>query len=181
LDSTAADRQKRFRDRQKRHKAGDHSLCATSKKCDASTATVTPDPVTPVTRDEEPFGPRGARLWSEMNGDKLAGGQRVLLEEACRTADRLDRFNALEAGDLEALLRFRLSDDGAEVTVTVDGVVSEARQQALALKQILAELRATTSPVGRKRGTTAAGGTGVPAGVGDLTARIRNRRSQAQG
>lgn len=185
MDATAADRQKRWRERQKRHRAGDHSLCGTSKTCDASTEAVTRDPITPVTRDE-PFGARGARLWSEMNGNKLAGGQRVLLEEACRTADRLDRFNALESGDLEALLRFKLSDDGTEVRVTVDGVVSEARQQALALKQIVVELRQSAAskpplPASSKPEAqpAAAGGAGVPPGVTSLAARIAAKRSGA--
>jgi hypothetical protein len=38
-------------------------------------------------------------------------------------------------------LKFRAPEDGTEVTVVVDRLLAEARQQAVALKQIIGELR----------------------------------------
>lgn len=119
-------------------------------------------------------------MWREMDGDSRTGGERALVEEACRIADRLDRLDGLLTGGLEALLRFRISDDGAEVTVTVNNVLAEARQQAAVLKQIVAELRQSGGKTGKPAGKlrTAAGGAGV-AGVADLTARIARRKTSA--
>jgi hypothetical protein len=178
MGATDADRQRRYRARQKAHRAGDHSLCADSKRCDTPGVTITP----PVTRDARAYGDRGARLWREMSGDTRSGGERALVEEACRIADRLDELDGLLAGGLEALLRFKLSDDGADVTVVVNNPLAEARQQAAVLKQIVSELRQSAAPKPAGRGAiTAAGGPGVATGVADLTTRIAERRAQAQG
>lgn len=65
-----------------------------------------------------------------------------LLVEAARIADRLDDLDAVIAGKgVLELLRFRLVDDEGRVAeVKFDGVLSEARQQATALKGVLAML-----------------------------------------
>lgn len=55
--------------------------------------------------------------------------------------DRLDRLDGILKGDPGEWMRFRVSEDGAEVTVTLDRALAESRQQAVALKQIVAELR----------------------------------------
>jgi hypothetical protein len=160
---TAADRQRRYR----QHAKGDHSLCDPERRCDA---------VTGVT-----LGPRGSRLYREMTaGPKLGPAQMVLLEEACRLADRLDTLDRFLSGDSRTWLRFFVDDTGTEVTVTIDNVLSEARQQAVALKQLLSELRQATAA---KPGTPAAGKTTAKgAGIADLTARIAAaRRADAAG
>lgn len=66
----------------------------------------------------------------------------ALLEEAARIADRLDDIDQVIAGrGVLQLLRFRLVDDEGRVAeVKFDAVLSEARQQATALKQLLAQL-----------------------------------------
>ncbi|MEV0726016.1 hypothetical protein AB0I37_24960 [Micromonospora purpureochromogenes] len=130
---TDAERQRRYR----AHKRGDHSLCGLTRDCSTATVTVTP-PVTAVTRDAES---RGARIWREEGGAALTGARRALLEEACRLADRLDRLDAILAGDRGEWMRFQVSEDGADVTVTLDKALAEARQQAVALKQLVGELR----------------------------------------
>lgn len=65
----------------------------------------------------------------------------MLLEEACRIADRLDKLEAILSGSDEGWMRFRTNDDGSEVTVTLDRALAESRAQAVALKQIVAEIR----------------------------------------
>jgi hypothetical protein len=62
----------------------------------------------------------------------------VLLVEACRIADRLDTLDRQLHG--HDWLRFRHDESGAEVTVFVDRVLAEAREQATALKGLVAEL-----------------------------------------
>lgn len=136
--STNAERQRRHR----RHKAGDHSLCDPRRCPETTTGAVTPT-VTDTVRHGR--GVRGAQLWREEGGDKLTGGRRMLLDEACRIVDRLDRLDGILAGDPGEWMRFRVSEDGSEVTVTLDRALAEARQQAVALKQIVSELRASGS------------------------------------
>jgi hypothetical protein len=65
----------------------------------------------------------------------------VLIEEAARIADRLDRLDAVLRGDEETWIRLAGDLEDGEVRVVVDGALAEARQQATALKGIIAELR----------------------------------------
>lgn len=123
---TNAERQRRYRERRRAEQQRQKPA-------------VTKTPVTPHVTVT--FGARGRWLWQEMSGDKLAAGKRVLLEEACRIADRLDRLDAQIGGDADAWFRFSVDESGSEVTVIVDKVLSEARQQAVALKQLVSELR----------------------------------------
>jgi len=137
MADSPAERQRRYR----AHKRGDHSLCD-PKRCDGTAVTASRSG---VTRDGDAQRPRlrarGRRLWDEMSGDSLSGARRVLLEEACRLVDRLDRLDAILNGRDRAWLTLEVADDGTEITVVVDKVLSEARQQQLALKQLAAELR----------------------------------------
>lgn len=89
---------------------------------------------------------RGLQFWSEVTEavDLDASGF-LLLGEACRIVDRLDRLSGalngqgrdwLKVGDdIEEIGRGKVS-----VKVVVDGLLSEARQQQLALKTVLAQL-----------------------------------------
>lgn len=86
------------------------------------------------------LGPRGMSLWNAYV-ELVDSRGRVLLEEACRTADRLDRLDALLTGRSEEwfrLVELRGQDDVLEVQV--DNALAEARQQALALRQLLSSL-----------------------------------------
>lgn len=98
------------------------------------------DAVTPIVTASKWFRDGGRRLWREMQGDTLSGSRRVLLEQACRIVDRLDRLEAILNGRDRAWLTVQIADDG-EATLMVDKLLGESRQQATALKQILAELR----------------------------------------
>ena len=95
------------------------------------------------------LGARGRRLWREITeAHELDPMQVVLLEEACRCADRLDKLEEKLSGreDAWAHLRTRaqsmVNDDG-EVTIdlVIDSALSEARQQQNVFKQLLASLR----------------------------------------
>ncbi|KXK63430.1 hypothetical protein AWW66_03370 [Micromonospora rosaria] len=109
----------------------------------------------------------------------------VLLEEACRTADRLDRLDAILNGRDAVWVRLRQARGDGPVTLVVDQVLTESRQQQAALARMLQQLgrgrRAVPPPTGRPEGSAAKGGEGR-AGVADLTARIADaRRAQATG
>lgn len=87
------------------------------------------------------LGPRGMSLWNAYV--ELVEGERdrVLLEEACRTADRLDRLDGLLVGREDEWFRLEAKGQGGETfEVQVDNALSEARQQAMALRQILGSL-----------------------------------------
>lgn len=94
--------------------------------------------------DSDDFGPRGTAFWSLItDSNTLDPSQTELLREACRCADRLEGLNDIISGrGVLELLRFRgMDDDGKVVSLTVDGVMSEARQQQTVFKQLLAALR----------------------------------------
>ncbi|WP_051723711.1 hypothetical protein [Micromonospora chokoriensis] len=135
------------------------------------------------------LGTRGRRLWKQCTDDgaALKPAERVLLEEACRTADRLDTLDRILRGDEDAWMRFRsLNDDGSIVSVVVNNVLSEARQQQVALKALLAELRTSRSTAagragGRGRPAAPSSGKRGGAGVTDIADRIAARRRNAAG
>lgn len=93
------------------------------------------------------FGARGQRLWDALTSSSDADAAwLVLAEEACRIADRLDRLEALLAGDGKewARIEFAARSDRKEIRLVFDDALAEARQQANALRQIV-----TTLGVGR--------------------------------
>ncbi|MEV6791258.1 hypothetical protein AB0M87_04485 [Streptomyces sp. NPDC051320] len=115
------------------------------------------------------LGERGQRMWRESLGSwSLTPAHLVLLEEACRTADRLDLLNAI-------ILRSSAEvNSGAAEFAVIAGQLAEVRQQSSTLKTLLAEIRQGQS-----------GAAPAPSvegkGVADLTARIKKRRGQAPG
>jgi hypothetical protein len=90
---------------------------------------------------------RGERLAAALRvHGPLPAGAEVLVDEAARITDRLDHLDGLLAGGewLHMRIRAVTGDEDKQlivVRVSVDNALAEARQQALALKNILAELR----------------------------------------
>ena len=93
------------------------------------------------------LGARGRRLWREITeAHELDPMQVVLLEEACRCADRLDKLEEKLSGREDAwahlLSRMDLGDEDTRVIeLRIEGALSEARQQQNVFKQLLASLR----------------------------------------
>ena len=94
---------------------------------------------------------RGLEFWSAVTDSvELDPSGFVLLGEACRIIDRLDRLSAalngkgrdwLKLADEIEVTASRFGDGkNISVKVTVDGLLSESRQQQLALKTMLAQL-----------------------------------------
>lgn len=129
--------------RYRHHKAGDHGLCIPGH-CKALGI---PEPG----RDEPP-AKLGMWLWTQLTKDgDLPPLYHVLAVEACRIADRLETLDRQLAG--HDWLRFRHDETGVEVTVYVDRVLAEAREQATALRGLVAEIeKGVVKPVQPKRG-----------------------------
>jgi hypothetical protein len=185
--SAGAVRQERYR----RHRRGDHAVCLEGH-CDdvtpppaqppapAAPALETPNEAGETALPGEAFGPSGRAVWDgTLKFGSLTATQRVLLREVCRMTDRADYLH-------EQIEEFR-DDPG-----TVKWLLREARQQAIAMKGIVGELRqsgaaggwapptrTTTASTWRTSGTPqyAEGGPGIA----DITARIAERLSQATG
>lgn len=106
--------------------------------------------------------------------DGLSPAQRVLLEEACRIADRLDRLDDLIEGGRDQWLH--LSGVDGEVRVVVDALLAETRQQATALRGLMAEITKGSSSARPARPAPKKG-----AGVADISSRIAARRGTTAG
>lgn len=123
----------------------DRRLCRECRKAEKGPEPE-PEPSAPEWLPPE-FGlsDRGRRLYREFTAEGRPGPlERVLLEEACRLADRCDQLDDFLRGREGAWMRFRArNEDGSIVEVVVDKALSEARQQASTLKALVAELRAS--------------------------------------
>lgn len=86
------------------------------------------------------MGPRGRRLWAALCERVDGEHGRALLTEACRTADRLDRLDALLVGDESAWFRLRSDASAKMVEVVIDAALAEARQQAMTFQRLIASL-----------------------------------------
>ncbi len=176
-----AERQRRWR----QHKSGNHELCRPAacdftgmKTAPLRRATLPPAPSLPPpaalapSPDEPDWGPGGAQLWRELEA-VTPPAHLPLLREACRIVDRLDRMDLILARKSD-WLRVNTMDFGeaVKVKITMDGVLAEARQQAIVAHALIKDLAqfATQQPKAPKTG-----------GLGDLSARIAARRGQAVG
>ena len=90
---------------------------------------------------------RGLEFWNKVTEEvNLDSSAFVLLGEACRIIDRLDRLSdALNGAGRDWLkLADEVEDIGRgkiKVHVVVDGLLSEARQQQLAFKTVMAQMK----------------------------------------
>lgn len=83
---------------------------------------------------------RAERLEAELKVSTLTGAARALAEEAVLTVVRLEHLDRVLQGDADAWLDIvtRMPPTVAEVVISAP--LAEARQQAMALKALLAEL-----------------------------------------
>lgn len=115
------------------------------------------------------FGPRGTELWAAMQSSEMGPAHRVLLIEACRLADRLDRFEDVLSGGYWFFAKVS-EENPDQAEIVIDNVLSEARQHAAALKTIVTELEP------KPKGTAAPAAPKVPTGLASLTERIEKRK-----
>lgn len=92
-----------------------------------------------VARPSKRFRARGQRLWDAHHDQVVGERGKVMLEEACRIADRLDQLDRILKGEAEVWCSIA-ETRGGDLEVRVDGALVEARQQANVLRQILGSL-----------------------------------------
>jgi hypothetical protein len=116
----------------------------------------------------------GRALWAELAPGGQAGpGELSVITEACRIRDRLDKLNRLLTGDANDWLELQeVKGHEGIAEIIIDKSLSEARQQALALKGLLAELRQMR---GGKLGRASSGGSIAD----DLAAKRAERQARA--
>ncbi|WLP90246.1 hypothetical protein [Gordonia sp. NB41Y] len=102
--------------------------------------------------EESRFGRRGRRLWAELATESTPEAILVLIEEACRTADRCDRLHwaCKRDGIIELVERDLPAGGDGTYQIEIGSAMAEARQQGAALKALLAEIakRQVDSPSG---------------------------------
>lgn len=123
------------------------------------------------------LGTSGAALWRDVHEMiDVDGAQGVILLEACRITDRLDRLDrALTAKDF---LRVDM-DDGGDYVLRVEGALSEARQQANVLKQLIVALRIPDGATGKRPQVRGARGAYSSKGKGSVSSLDRARQAKA--
>lgn len=114
------------------------------------------------------LGARGQALWDQMTKVVPAAERAVLIGEACRLADRMEKLDLLLCGDIDtwAALVHDLRTEDYELKINSAAV--EARQCANAYRQILAQL---------ETGSVTAGGSGAMSLGDELAARRADRAS----
>lgn len=133
--------------------------------------------MTTVPRPPIGLAARGRRLWREMHeAAEFNPAERVLLEEACRLTDRLEKLDAILRGDAATLVEIVYDHDGEPLRLAVDGVLAEARQQQNVLKQIVAALR-IPDEAGKRPQRRGARGSYQPKGAGVVSSLDRARQA----
>lgn len=90
------------------------------------------------------LGAGGRALWRGVTEvHTLDHAQTVVLLEACRAKDRLDKLDAVLRGDADTWMRLALDprSDGQVYELRIANALTKADQLATTLKQLLAALR----------------------------------------
>lgn len=124
-------------------------------------------------------------MWKDLHElAEMNGAEEAVAEEACRIKDRLDQLDVILTDPEASWLRFRMNDEATEVTVSIDSVLSESRQQANVFKQLIAALRLPDDKSG-ERPQHRGGGRGAYKSAGNagagakVTSIERARRARA--
>lgn len=118
----------------------------------------------------EGLAERGARLWAEVTaGRTLNPASAVLLGEACRAIDRLDKLDGLLRGEVATWVSVYEPPQGGDLELIIDRAAAEARQLQTALTGMLKQL-------GVGKGAAKTEGSSVDA----LAARRARRRAAAE-
>jgi len=123
------------------------------------------------------LGERGQALWRSLGGDTTTDGARaVLIAEACRLADQLEKLDQIITGDDATWLELEIPvGKPIKLVIPVQAAIAERRQSVTVFRHVLAQLW----NVGTAAGEVASGGTPKEVTVDDLEARRAARRSAA--
>lgn len=88
------------------------------------------------------LGPAGERLRASLGAEEDPAWLDLMVTEACRMADRLERFDRLLRGDISTWLYLDLETiESGHVAIVLNNAVSEARQLAGAFARLVADIR----------------------------------------
>jgi hypothetical protein len=90
-----------------------------------------------ATKAESPTA--GERLVDDLTGENDPYSITVMIKEAGRIADRLDKLADLLSGGRSSWLQLRIKPDQV-LEVRVDSPLAEARHQATVLRHLIAEI-----------------------------------------
>jgi hypothetical protein len=98
------------------------------------------------------LGRAGADLWRAIAGEhELDASQKVLLLEACRCKDRLDRLDEILRGDTDTWVSLAETfPDSGIVEVRVTSVLSQSNATSNSMKQLLVSLRLPDAKTGKR-------------------------------
>lgn len=115
----------------------------------------------------ENLGARGRQLWDALREARpFNAAEVVLLEEVCRMADRLDRFDAVLSGEVDAWMRLTHRTRTEDYEIHIDEAAAEARQLAATFERLIAALKLPEAKAQAERD-----------GIGDLAARRAARHA----
>jgi len=113
---------------------------------------------------------RGKALWTELSdGRTFDPATAVLVAEACRIVDRLEKLDGILRSRRTEWVKLAEQVEGQDVSIVMDGALSESRQQALALRTIFAHL-----------GTAKLGSTITAEGGGTFLDKLAARQADRQ-
>ncbi|HZQ33715.1 MAG TPA: hypothetical protein VFB19_18535 [Mycobacterium sp.] len=99
------------------------------------------------------LGPRGRRMWEATHQLRpFNAAELVLLEELCRMADRLERFDEVLSGDVDVWMRLTHRTRTEDYELLVDDAAAEARQLAATFQAGVKALNLPESPAESKDG-----------------------------
>lgn len=88
----------------------------------------------------------GEALLTSLASDDDPYELRVLIIEAARTADRLDKLDLLVRGDIDTWCVLTHNLQTQDYELKINSALSESRQQGAALLRLLAEIRKQKTP-----------------------------------
>ena len=93
------------------------------------------------------LGLRGTALWeSYASAGSPSKSRLVMVGEACRLTDALDKLDRICRGDADTWAVL-ITDDFGGVEIKIDGAVNERRQTVNTLRQLIQALDADAAPV----------------------------------
>lgn len=120
------------------------------------------------------LGASGLAIWKAYCGDQLDAPSAALVLELARCADTCDKLNGLAVGRSESWITI-VFDDMGEVHLSVDKILDQRRNHQLALKALVAEVRAAKIPL-----QAGAVKTQAPNAPEDMLAKLRQDKERRE-
>ncbi len=123
------------------------------------------------------LGARGEALWRSLGGHTTTDGARaVLIAEACRLADQLDKLDQIITGDDATWLQLEIPEGRPiKLVIPIQAAIAERRQSVTVFRHVLGQLWNVGTPAGEVAGS----GSPKEVTVDDLEQKRAQRRAAA--